>query len=154
MIETDCSDLMRARFVIVPSGPMDRPKLPDVSGIERFKGHVFHTSRRDYGSTGRDAEGGLTKLGDKVVGIIGTGATAVQCIPYHTEDAKHLYVFPRTPSSIDARNDVEHDPECLTRMQPGWQKLIIENFTGLVTGNFVERSWSRKAGPRSTSNSS
>ncbi len=50
-------------------------------------------------------------LADKVVGIIGTGATAVQAIPRLAQAAKELYVFQRTPSSIDVRNDWETDPE-------------------------------------------
>ena len=87
------------------NGPLSRPKLPGIPGINEFKGHTFHTSRWDYGYTGGDSTGGLTRLADKRVGIIGTGATAIQCIPHLGEWAKELYVFQRTPSSVDVRNN-------------------------------------------------
>src|SRR5712675_2171080 len=77
-----------------------KPKLPGIPGIERFKGHTFHTSRWDYDYTGGDTSGGLHKLKDKRVGFIGTGATAIQCIPHLGEHAQQLYVFQRTPSSV------------------------------------------------------
>ena len=63
------------------TGPLHRPKLPGVPGIESFVGHCFHTSRWDYDYTGGDPGGApLDKLADKRVGIIGTGATAIQVI--------------------------------------------------------------------------
>ncbi len=64
--------------MIMSSGPLNRPKLPAIPGIEKFKGHTFHTSRWDYDNTGGNTTGGLHKLADKRVGIIGTGATAIQ----------------------------------------------------------------------------
>ena len=93
------------------NGPLNRPKLPGIPGINEFKGYTFHTSRWDYGYTGGDSTGDLTELADKRVGIIGTGATAIQCIPHLGESAKQLYVFQRTPSSVDVRNNRETDPE-------------------------------------------
>src|SRR4029450_9725259 len=86
-----------------PTGPLNRPKLPGIPGIESFAGHSFHTSRWDYAYTGGDSNGDLTGLRGKRVGIIGTGATAVQCVPHLGAAAEHLYVFQRTPSSIDVR---------------------------------------------------
>ncbi len=71
---------------------------------------------------------------DKRVGIIGTGATAVQCIPHLGEAAKHLYVFQRTPSSIDVRNNRETDMAWAATLEPGWQKRRMENFNILVSG--------------------
>ncbi|MGA8798880.1 MAG: monooxygenase, partial [Pseudolabrys sp.] len=82
LITTNRGDAMHARFVVTSSGPLNRPKLPGIPGIETFKGHSFHTSRWDYGYTGGSTEGGLTKLADKRVAIIGTGATAIQCVPH------------------------------------------------------------------------
>ncbi len=67
---------------------MNRPKLPGIPGIDSFKGHTFHTSRWDYGYTGGDTNGNLHKLGDKRVAVIGTGATAVQCVPFLAKYAK------------------------------------------------------------------
>ena len=63
------------------NGPLNRPKLPAIKGIEDFEGHTFHTSRWDYEYTGGDTEGGLTRLKDRKIGIIGTGATAVSMHP-------------------------------------------------------------------------
>ncbi|MFX8689077.1 cyclohexanone monooxygenase, partial [Acinetobacter baumannii] len=79
---------IRARFVILAGGPLSRPKLPGIPGIETFRGHTFHTSRWDYAYTGGTAEGNLTGLADKRVGIIGTGATSVQCVPHLGRSAK------------------------------------------------------------------
>jgi cation diffusion facilitator CzcD-associated flavoprotein CzcO len=82
VISTNRGDRMRARFVVMANGPLHRPKLPGIPGVESFAGHSFHTSRWDYDYTGGDSTGGLDGLADKVVGIIGTGATAVQCVPH------------------------------------------------------------------------
>src|SRR5262252_10504490 len=76
-LETDRGDRMRARFVICANGTLSKPKLSRIAGMETFAGHSFHTSRWDYDYTGSNLE----KLADKVVGIIGTGATAVQAVP-------------------------------------------------------------------------
>lgn len=136
IIETDRNDRFTAQFVIMSNGPLNRPKLPGIPGVESFKSHSFHTSRWDYQYTGGDSTGGLTGLKDKVVGIIGTGATAVQCVPHLAEGAKHLYVFQRTPSSIDVRNDRPTDPEWAKSLQPGWQRRRMENFNTLVSGGY------------------
>ena len=121
VIRTDRGDEIRARFVAMGTGPLHRPKLPGIPGIDTFEGHSFHTSRWDYAYTGGDSDGNLTGLADKRVGIIGTGATAVQCIPPLGRDAKELYVFQRTPSSIDVRDDWPTDPEWAARRPPDWQ---------------------------------
>ncbi len=134
IISTNRGDAMRARFVCMANGPLHRPKLPGIPGIESYAGHSFHTSRWDYGYTGGDSDGGLTGLAGKRVGIIGTGATAVQCIPHLAEGAKQLLVFQRTPSSVDVRNDRPTDPEWAASLQPGWQKRRMDNFNILVSG--------------------
>src|SRR5260370_24746393 len=77
VISTDRGDEIRARFVAMANGYLQKPKLPGISGITNFGGHAFHTSRWDYQYTGTD----LVGLSDKRVGIIGTGATAIQCVP-------------------------------------------------------------------------
>jgi cation diffusion facilitator CzcD-associated flavoprotein CzcO len=117
-IGTDRGDEMKAKFVICANGTLSKPKLSKIAGMETFKGHSFHSSRWDYAYTGED----LSKLADKVVGIIGTGASAVQAIPRLGKNAKALYVFQRTPSSIDFRNDRPTDPDWVARLQPGWQQ--------------------------------
>ena len=139
VIATNRGDALRARFVIMSNGPLNTPKLPGVPGIESFKGHTFHTSRWDYAYTGGSAEGGLSELADKRVAIIGTGATAVQCIPHLGASAKALYVFQRTPSSIDVRNNRPTDPAWAESLQPGWQKERMENFNVLTSGGIVDQ---------------
>lgn len=116
-IGTDRGDSMKARFVICANGTLSKPKLSKIAGMEGFAGHSFHSSRWDYGYTGEDLSG----LADKVVGIIGTGASAVQAIPRLARAAKELYVFQRTPSSIDFRNDRPTDSEWVAKLKPGWQ---------------------------------
>jgi cyclohexanone monooxygenase len=134
VISTNRGDRFKARFVAMANGPLSKPKLPGIPGINDFKGHTFHTSRWDYAYTGGDSSGGLTGLKDKRVGIIGTGATAVQCVPHLGEWAKELYVFQRTPSSVDVRNNGPTDPAWAASLQPGWQKRRQENFNILVAG--------------------
>ena len=134
-VTTSRDDRLAARFVILAGGTtLGRPKLPGVPGIERFRGHSFHTSRWDYAYTGGDNTGGLTKLRDRTVGIIGTGATAVQCVPHLGEAAKTLYVFQRTPSSVDVRNNRPTDPAWAASLPAGWQKERIDNFTTVISG--------------------
>jgi cyclohexanone monooxygenase len=138
IVSTNRGDAMKARFVVMANGPLHRPKLPGIPGLESFKGHTFHTSRWDYGYTGGTNEGGLTGLKDKRVGIIGTGATAVQCVPHLGAAAKALYVFQRTPSSIDVRNNRPTDPEWAQSLEPGWQQRRMDNFNILLSGGFQE----------------
>ena len=139
IIRTNRGDEMRARFVSMGTGPLHRPKLPGIPGIETFAGHSFHTSRWDYDYTGGSAEGApMERLADKRVGIIGTGATSVQCIPHLARACGDLYVFQRTPSSIDVRNNHPIDPEWFATLQPGWQQEWLANFTVLQTGGFAD----------------
>ena len=133
-ITTDRGDAMTAQFVVMATGPLNRPKLPGIPGIGSFEGHTFHTSRWDYSYTGGDTYGNLTGLSDRRVGIIGTGATAVQCIPHLAEWSKHLYVFQRTPSSVDVRDNAETDVDWFASLEPGWQRRYMANFTALVSG--------------------
>ncbi len=138
IVSTDRNDRMRARFVVMATGPLNRPKLPAIPGIEEFEGHTFHTSRWDYDYTGGSHAGGLTKLADKRVAIIGTGATAIQSVPHVGAHAKELYVFQRTPSSVDLRGNKPTDPDWAKTLQPGWQKARRENFNNMVIGLPVE----------------
>jgi len=134
LVATSRDDAMKARFVVMSNGPLNRPKLPGIPGIERFKGHSFHTSRWDYAYTGGDSSGNLDRLGDKRIAVIGTGATAIQCVPHLGRAAKQLYVFQRTPSSVDVRGNKPTDPDWAAALTPGWQKRRMENFNILVSG--------------------
>ncbi|MGW9351521.1 flavin-containing monooxygenase [Nocardiopsis flavescens] len=143
VVGTDRGDRMRARFVITSSGTLTRPKLPGIPGIEDFQGHTFHTSRWDYGYTGGDQDGGLDGLADKRVAVVGTGATGVQVIPHLARDARHLYVFQRTPSSVDVRDNRPTDPAWAASLEPGWQRERMENFLAVVSGERVETDLTR-----------
>jgi cyclohexanone monooxygenase len=116
------------------------PKLPGIPGIEDFKGHSFHTSRWDYAYTGGDPSGArMEKLADKRVAIIGTGATSVQCVPHLARACQELYVFQRTPSSVDVRANAPIDPDWFASIATeGWQQRWLENFTANQAGGAAE----------------
>ncbi|AEF37522.1 MULTISPECIES: flavin-containing monooxygenase [Mycobacteriaceae] len=130
-LTTNRGDDLRPRFVVMAQGSYNRPKLPGIAGIKDFMnagGHVFHSARWDYDYTGGDSGGGLDKLADKRVALVGTGATGVQLVPHLGRDAKHLYVFQRTPSSVDFRGNEPTDPQWAASLQPGWQAERKRNF--------------------------
>ena len=148
LVATNRGDEMRARHVCLGTGPANRPRLPGIPGVGKFKGHSFHTCRWDYDYTGGGPDGGLTGLAEKTVAIIGTGATAVQCVPALGEGAKQLYVFQRTPSSVDVRNNAETDPEWAKNLKPGWQKERQKKFGEAFLGGpidpaFADDGWTR-----------
>ncbi len=139
ILTTDRGDVFRARQVVISSGSLNRPKLPGIPGLRDFQGHTFHTSRWDYNYTGGSYAGGtLDKLSNKRVGIIGTGATGIQCIPHLGAAAGQLYVFQRTPSSVDERRNRPTDPAWFKSLKPGWQQARNDNFTKLLVGVAVE----------------
>ncbi len=138
-VATHRDDNIRARFVVQATGPANRPKLPGIPGISDFRGHTFHTARWDYDYTGGDHNGGLTGLADKRVAVIGTGCTAIQSVPFLGEHAQKLYVFQRTPSSVDLRGNMPTDEEWYQSLEPGWQRARRENFAAVLFGqNFTE----------------
>jgi cation diffusion facilitator CzcD-associated flavoprotein CzcO len=140
IIRTNRGDEFTAQFLGMGTGPLHVPKLPGIPGIEDFEGHSFHTSRWDYEYTGGDPNGApLDKLADKRVAIIGTGATSVQAVPHLAKACKELYVFQRTPSSVDVRDNRPTDPEWFAQIAtPGWQQRWLENFTANQTGGLAE----------------
>jgi len=138
IVRTDRGDVIRARFLTVANGLLEKPKLPAIPGIERFKGHTFHSSRWDYSYTGGDCHGNLTGLADKKVGIVGTGATAIQIIPHLGEWSGKLYVFQRTPAAVGPRNNVKTSPAFVDALQPGWQEERCNSFNGYFAGAPVE----------------
>ena len=146
MTHTTRGDKIKSRIIIPAAGPLHRPKLPGLKGIEEFKGHSFHSSRWDFDYTGGDPAGNLHKLKDKRVAIIGTGATAVQIVPHLGEWAKQVYVFQRTPSSIDVRANRPTDEDWASSLEKGWQKRRMENFENILNGiyekeNMVADRW-------------
>ncbi|MEO6794823.1 MAG: NAD(P)/FAD-dependent oxidoreductase [Mycobacterium sp.] len=146
IIATNHGDAIGARFVSMANGYLQKPKLPGIPGIDEFAGATFHTSRWDYGYTGAELE----QLADKRVGIIGTGATAIQCVPRLAEAAGQLYVFQRTPSTVDVRGNRPTDPQWAAELQPGWQQRRMENFQILTAGgdadeDLVDDAWTSLA---------
>ena len=148
LIQTDRGDAFTAQYIGLGTGPLHVPKLPGIPGIETFQGHSFHTSRWDYAYTGGDPLGApLDRLADKRVAIIGTGATAVQCVPHLARTSKALFVFQRTPSSIGVRNNAPIDPDWFASIAtPGWQQRWLENFTANQAGgnadvDLVQDGW-------------
>ena len=138
-VTTDRDDTFTARFVVMAGGTtLGRPKLPGVPGVGTFKGHTFHTSRWDYDYTGGDSSGGMTGLKNKRVGVIGTGATAVQCVPHLGDWARELYVFQRTPSSVDVRGNRPTDPAWASSLKPGWHRERMDNFSTIISGGDFE----------------
>jgi len=123
---TDRGDTMRARFVILANGILTTLKLARIEGMESFEGDSFHTSRWDYN----------IDLKNKKVGIIGTGATAVQAVPELANIVKELYVFQRTPSSIDVRDQRETTAEEIATWaeEPGWAKARRARFARISEG--------------------
>src|SRR4029077_4801485 len=138
LVTTNRDDAMKARYVVMSNGPLNRPKLPGIPGIETFKGHSFHTSRWDYAYTGGNSYGNLDKLRDKRIAVIGTGATAIQCVPHLGASARQLYVFQRTPSSVGVRANRPTDFEWVRSLPPGWQKDRMTNFESMTSGIYQE----------------
>jgi len=125
-VTTDRGDKMRARFVLLANGILTTPKLARIEGMETFKGAAFHTSRWNYN----------IDLAGKRVGIIGTGATAVQAIPELAKTVGELYVFQRTPSSIDVRDQRATTEEEITTWanEPGWARARRARFSKISAG--------------------
>jgi cyclohexanone monooxygenase len=140
VISTSRGDRLTAQFVVLGTGPLSVPKLPGIAGITSFLGHSFHTSRWDWDYTGGDPSGTpMSNLAGKRVGIIGTGATAVQVVPHLARDAGELYVFQRTPSSVDVRDNRPIDPDWFAGVAtPGWQQRWLENFTANQAGGHAD----------------
>ena len=147
MVSTDRGDRLRARFVILASGHYREPKLPGIPGIETFAGHSFHTSRWDYSYTGGAPGEPMHNLRDKAVGIIGTGATAIQCVPQLAKYANRLYVFQRTPSSVGVRANAPTDVEWFKSLKPGWQQERMQNFVeayrGIAAEDQIQDGWTQ-----------
>ena len=128
-VTTDRGDDLRAQFVIMAMGPINTPKVPRVAGLEDFQGKMFHTARWDYEYTGgNQREPVLDKLSDTRVAIVGTGASAIQAVPFLARYAKQLYVLQRTASTVDERINTRTDESWLATLQPGWQRERQMNF--------------------------
>lgn len=139
-----------AQFVVIAGGVLNHPKTPKIPGIETFSGPMMHTGRWNYNISGGSPEDWtLSSLKGKKVGIVGTGATAVQCVPELARWVDELYVFQRTPSSVDERGQGLTNPQAWKQVtsQKGWQQSRNENWCGMISGhplkeNMVQDRWS------------
>jgi cation diffusion facilitator CzcD-associated flavoprotein CzcO len=147
-VMTSRHDVLSAKFIVIAGGVLHKAKLPGIPGIETYAGRAFHTSRWDYSYTGGSSQALMEKLADKRVGIIGTGATAVQVVPKLAEAAKELFVFQRTAACVGVRNNKPTDPEWFKSLKPGWQAERTRNFTQAVTGaqpavDLIDDEWTK-----------
>ena len=147
-VMTSRSDVLSAKFIVIAGGVLHKAKLPGIPGIETYAGRAFHTSRWDYNFTGGSSQTLMDKLADKRVGIIGTGATAVQVVPKLGEAAKELFVFQRTAACVGVRNNKPTDQEWFKSLKPGWQAERTRNFTQAVTGaqpavDMIDDEWTK-----------
>jgi cation diffusion facilitator CzcD-associated flavoprotein CzcO len=146
---------IRADFVTLASGLFPYPQVPRVPGLKDFSGQMFHTSRWNYDITGGTCDNAfpkMKKLEGLRVGIIGTGATAIQVVPQLAKYAKELYVFQRTPSQVNSRDQRDTDPKEWREhiaAKSGWQKDRLENLADNISGdadvNLVNDEWSKLA---------
>ena len=137
-VRTDRGDELTCRYYVLAVGILNLLKLPAIPGMETFAGHSFHTARWDYGYTGGGPGRPLTELGDEVVGLVGTGATGIQCLKPLAAAAKHVYVFQRTPSAIGVRGNRPTAPDFAEGLEPGWQQDRMDNFQAIMLGRPVE----------------
>ena len=149
LVTTDHGDEIRTQLLVLATGDFSQPKLPGIAGIDDFRGKMFHTSRWDYDYTGGDSSSRLTKLADRRVAVLGTGASAVQALAPLAESAQHVFVFQRTPTTVFARNNKPTDPDWVTSLKPGWQRQRIKNFAEVVSGrptdvDLVEDGWTQE----------
>lgn len=138
-----------SQFVILANGVLNHPKAPKIDGLDEYEGQMIHTGRWKYDiSGGSPDDQSLVGLQGKKVGFIGTGATGVQCVTELAKWAGHLYVFQRTPSSIDVRGQRPTDPDQWREAtsKPGWWTARNANFVSHTIGepvdeNLVDDAW-------------
>ncbi|CAN8104527.1 unnamed protein product [Discula destructiva] len=127
-----------SQFFGLCAGVLNHPKAPKIPGLEDFQGSLIHTARWDYHISGGSPENQeLTAFKGKRIGIIGTGASAVQAVPKLAEVASDLFVFQRTPTAVNPRGQKAMDPEewrTKIATKPGWQIARRRNFELLTQG--------------------
>ena len=95
-VRTDGGALASARFLIMATGCLSAARVPDMPGLEDFRGAHYHTGTWPHEAV---------DFAGKRVGVIGTGSSAIQAIPVIAREAAHVFVFQRTPNfSIPAWN--------------------------------------------------
>ena len=114
-VTTSVGETFTCKYFISGMGMISEPLIPNIEGMDRFTGPLFHSSR--WPQQGLDYEG-------KRIGIIGAGATSVQMLPVLAETAGSVTVFQRTPNYIL--------PAMQKPMTPEWEKEIKDNYDAIV----------------------
>ncbi|KFZ08162.1 hypothetical protein V502_09503 [Pseudogymnoascus sp. VKM F-4520 (FW-2644)] len=135
-------DDAKAPFLISAAGALCVPHVPKLPGLQELMANrkVFHSARWDWEYTGGSQdEPDMVNLKGKKVGIIGTGATAIQIVPELAKWVDHLYVFQRTPTYVGPRNQRETTPEDWKNVayKKSWQYERQDNFNQFVTNDPV-----------------
>jgi cation diffusion facilitator CzcD-associated flavoprotein CzcO len=114
-IETAAGSLA-ARVLVTAAGPLSEPSRPDIAGLDRFEGRMFHSAHWDHDDD----------LRGRRVAVIGTGASSAQFIPHVQPLASHLTVFQRTPAWVFPRMDFPHPPllRRIFRRFPSLQRAV------------------------------
>ncbi len=147
-VRTDRGDELTSRYYVLAVGILNLMKVPAIAGMDDFQGRAFHSARWDYEYTGGGPGQPLTELGGKVVGMVGTGATGIQCLAPLAAAAEHVYVFQRTPSAIGERGNRQTPPEFDQGLEPGWQQHRMDNFQAIMLGkaadeDLTDDGWTR-----------
>jgi len=104
LLTTDNGPRIRARYCVMATGCLSAPNQPRIPGLECFEGALYHTGQWPHEEV--DFNG-------QRVGVIGTGSSAIQAVPLIAEQARHLYVFQRTPNySVPAHNAPLEPAQC------------------------------------------
>jgi cation diffusion facilitator CzcD-associated flavoprotein CzcO len=107
-VHTEQGQIWEARYCIMATGPLSVPKEPDIAGLSRFKGEVYHAARWPHHPV--HFEG-------KRVGVIGTGSTGIQIVQEVGKTAGELFVFQRTPSFTMPMRNVALEPDYVAEVK-------------------------------------
>lgn len=118
--------ILEAQFVIFASGPLHIPQIPDILGIEKFQGKVFHSAQLDhtYDPTGKN------------VASIGIGGSAIQYIPEIAPKCKQLYVMQRTAAWFIPRDE---------RAYPNLEKKLFKKYDWFRKLHRARLYWSNES---------
>jgi cation diffusion facilitator CzcD-associated flavoprotein CzcO len=114
-VETEDGLHARTQFLISAVGILSATHMPDIAGIDNFKGESFHTSRWPHEKV---------DFAGKRVGVIGTGATAVQLIPKIATEVGHLSVFQRSPNYCCPLRNSEIDPATQKEIKASYDEIF------------------------------
>jgi len=116
---------IEARYLVTATGFLSQPKVPDIEGIDRFAGEVVHSARWDD----------RVALDGRRVGLIGTGATAVQLVPQVAKRAADLTVYQRTPVWVLPKLDRPIPPRVQRLFA---RRPVLQRLARLVTSGIYE----------------